>query len=429
MISKKLSASEVFEAENWREELSAPEPTVNKNGLSSIVVKAMEEYSTVAKHCHGRKFVHLPWNMAWWVSPPWANLPRWKNLRQSDPLPERYHVENCEKFSNCGELLTYAARFAGWLKTLAWFYGSVRVIEATQGPGVGSPYTTVNLYRLFERWPSPHRLERQIWKARARANQILKPYGLSVSWSALGQAMLRHSVVGKIALWAAEETLKVYLSYYDSRFQYYQKRELGQGRFFYLQLARGLVGMKDYPEAVQRWAVSKCFDGEFESLRGTLVVASRLRLDVTDGVKMYLDSVEVIHGVEVVAGFALTRSVFGDIGRMYLLRQVHTGRTYHTHWGASPKELVREALSAWKRQREFEKENAGLICFLQGDRGYSPLVYRESSYQAGNCQSGTEAWLEREGWSGMKFIPGQWLIPHLGDSRVRGVANALLKSF
>lgn len=431
MFTKNLSTSEVLEAENWRGELSAVEPTVNKNGLSSIVEKAMEEYAAVANHCHGSKFGHLPWNMAWWSTPPWANLPRWRNFRQSDPLPEGYRVKNCEQFADCGELLSYAARFAGWLRTGAWFAGVARAISATQGPGVGSPYTKVNLYRLFERWPSPHRLERQIRKARRRANQILRPYGLNVSWSALGQAMARHSAVGKTALWAVEETIKVYLSYYDSRFEYSSKRELGQGRFFYLQLARGLAGMKDYPEAVQRWAVSKCFDGEFESLREALAVSARLRLDITDGVKLYFDIVEVIHGVEVITGFAPIRSGYGDNGRQYLLRQVHTGRTYHVLCGATAthKDMLREAFGAWKRQRDLEKEEVDLVGFLQGDRGYSPLVYRESSYQAGNCRPGTEAWLARMGWSGKKYIPGQWLIPHLADWRVRGVAKALLKSF
>lgn len=433
MFTKNLTASEVFEAENWREELSVSQaPTVNKNGLSSIVEKAMDEY------CHGKK-MHLPWNMAWCDFPPWAYLPRWKNFRQSDPLPEGYFVRNREQFATTGELLTYAARFGGWLKMLGWSYGAVRAIEATQANrGVCSPYTTVNLYRLFERWPSPHRLERQIWKVRERANQILRPYGLSVSWSALGQAMVQNSAVGKVALWAAEETVKVYLSYYDSRFEHCSKRDLGQWRFFYLQLARGLREMKNHPEAVQRWAVSKCFDGAFETLREALAVSSRLRLDVTDGVGMYLDTAEVIHGVEVVAGYTLKRrgvfgsllgSGFGENGRVYLLRQIHTGRTYHAHGSLSPKSAVREALAAWKWQRDLEKEEADLVGFLRGDRCYSPLVYRESSYQAGNCQPGTEAWLERMGWSGRMFIPGQWLISHLSDARVRGVALALFKSF
>lgn len=449
MFTRKLSALEVFEAENWRKELWAfRESTVNKNGLSSIVEKAMEDYVTVAEHCYGggltlqkffenvsegrrqrTKYVfpHLPWNLAWGEYSSWAGMPRWRNFRQSDQLPE-WHASS-KQFANYGKLLECAARFAGWLKTLAWFYGAVRVIEATQGSGVGSPYTTVNLYKLFDRWPSPHRLERTIWKARARANQVLRPYGLRVSWSALGQALAQHSAVGKIALWAAEETVKVYLSYYDSRFQYYQKRELGQGRFFYLKLARGLAGMKDHSEVVQRWAVSKCFDGEFETLREALAVSARLRLDATDGVELYLDTMEVIHGVEVVAGYAPKRSGFGDNSRTYLLRQVHADRTYHAHGSLSPKSAVREALTAWKRQRDLEKEEVDLASFLKGDRGYSPLVFRESSYQAGNCQPGTEAWLERMGWAGMKFIPGQWLLPHLGDSQVRRVAVALLKSF
>lgn len=423
---KNLSKQEVEEVVYWKELTEKEIPSINKNGLWMLVERAMEEYSSVAKYNFGAGY--LPWNLM--GCGPWENFHRWRNYSQSDALPRGYYVEGREKFANCGDLLSYAARFAGWLREVCWLRGIVKVIAANTGSGMGSPYTTVNLYKLFEQWPSPHRLERQVWKVRDRANVILAPYGLSVSWSALGQAMVVRRQVGKAAIWAAEETVRRYLEYYDSRFQYYKKRDLMQERFFYLKTARGLREMKNFPDTVQRWAMSRCLDGEFGSLREALAVSDRLRYDTTDGVEMLVDPrISQLHGVEIRAGWVKSRGRFGNNGRLYLLRQVRTGRTYHADSHLSPREAVKRAIGAWRRQAVLEAKEADLIGFLQGKWGYSPLVYRGSSYKAGNCQAGTEAWLKRQGWSGRKFIPGIWLIPHLGENLVKNTAMALMLSF
>jgi hypothetical protein len=236
--------------------------------------------------------------------------------------------------------------------------------------------------------------------------------------------MAAHCAVGKAALLAAEKTIEVYLQYYDARHQYWSRKELGQERFFYLKRARGLAEMRNHSPAVQRWAVARVFDGEFESLREALAASSRLVRDETDGIELWLDpaTTQTIHRVEVTQGWSPQRERFGDNGQMLLLRQQHTGRSFHEAQFTEFRQAVKEALAAWHRQAVVERQEANLVAFLRGDRGFSPLIYRGESYRAGNCSPGTEAWLQRHGWSGREFIPGQWLIPFLAEGLVRNVA-------
>jgi len=146
--------------------------------------------------------------------------------------------------------------------------------------------------------------------------------------------------------------------------------------------------------------------------------------DDTDGVELMLDpeTVVTIHGVQCTEGWS-------NGGGQYLLRQVHTGRTYHAvRWlGVSSRDAVKEALRAWRRQAKLEREHADLVSFLCGDHGFCPLIRREESYRAGNCEAGTDSWLRQHGWENKQFIPAEWLIPHLDYNLVRNTAMVLYK--
>jgi len=440
-----LSVEEIGEAVDWREELN-PGPqlsmlsmgeTFSRKGLQSMVEEAMGGFSEKSG------MYYLPWNMAG-AGAPWWSLPHHKNFAihggvrkwVEEVHPDNEHlkdfVKNFEMRCPQGPV-EYAARFCGWLKVAGGKRGLAKALRATTTPnGMGSPYTTVNPFHILERWPSPHRAERQIWKVRKRANQILRPYGISVSWQALGQVIAYGPKrVGKAAVWASAHTVCNYLLVYgvvsfpsvekngrDERLNHAKCRLV-------LEAAQGLADLEKYPLAVQRWAVQSI--GEFTSIREALRHADRLVKDSTDGVELYLDpaSKEVLHGVSCILGWTGEIPFTGG-GRMFLLRQEHTGRTFHeSFWKGTTKERVRGALRAWRQQKELERLDADLISFLRGDYGFCPLVYRQDSYRAGNCQPGTESWLNQLGWGNKEFIPAQWLISHLDYNLVRNVATHL----
>lgn len=87
------------------------------------------------------------------------------------------------------------------------------------------------------------------------------------------------------------------------------------------------------------------------------------------------------------------------------------------------------ALEAWRCQDRIVNQEADLVGFLTGEQGFCPVVVREHSYRAGNCSAGTEAWAQRHGLADRRWIPGLWLVPHLGDEQVRRVAYACREAF
>ena len=393
--SKKFDADTTWTAEiaDWRNQVYVPEypygpgTTWNRQGVQSLVDEAKAYFEEVSG-------VDLPYNLS--THGPWVDR-SWRNKL----------VEGRE------EMVAYAARFAGWLKKVAELPGFVRLIERTTSPrGMNSPYTELWLYSLFNRFPSPHAVERKYWKVLRRANQILEPYGLSVSYAGLAEALTGRNArrTGKAARVATEETVAQYTDY---RF----------GERLNLIQARGLRDAVAAPAAVRHWAANRVEAGEFGSLREAMAHADRLVPDNSDGVELLLDltTTVTVHGVDITVGW-------GEDGMpQELCRQRHTWRTYHgsAWYDRDPRSLAKEAIRAWRQREKLAATEAKLIGFLRGEEGFCPLVYRDDSYRSGNCQSGTEAWLRRQGWEDKPFIPAQWLIPHLDYGLVRNVAKAV----
>jgi hypothetical protein len=312
-------------------------------------------------------------------------------------------------------------RFGGWIRAAATLRGCRKIIEKTQSSrGINSGRTTVDLWTLVQNNPSPGGFEEKVWKVRRRANQVLKPYGISVSWASIGQVLqggCRN--IGKAARRAVEKTVQNYLSYYTYEANY---RPYGNmDRCFFLKAGRGLAELKSHPDAVQRWAVGRTIAGEFESIRDALQNANRLTQDNTDGVEMYLDSAtrEEIHRVEVFKGWMADQSgKFGQQKTQHLFRQVHTDRTYHLELGyMSERDGVKEAIKAWRRQAELERKNKEIFSVLQ-PKNASVLVWFEDSLDSGNCESGTRAWAEANGFNGDMFVSAEKLLKFSGDPRV-----------
>lgn len=149
--------------------------------------------------------------------------------------------------------------------------------------------------------------------------------------------------------------------------------------------------------------------------------------DNSDGVQAHLHP-EPVHtdgDLTVTRGVSVAHD--GRRSTVWLVRE--NGRTYHARpWMGADNpafEAAAQARAAWLRQDEAQTEEADLAGFLRGESGFWPLIVRRDSASAGNCKPGTEAWLRERGWADRSWIPGVWLIPHLGDSRVRRVVAAL----
>lgn len=299
-----------------------------------------------------------------------------------------------------GKVVSEIVRFCGWLRAAAKFPGIRKVILKTQSSrGTGSPYNKISLTRLVHLYPSPGHLERTLWKVKTRARQILAAFdGFDEpSWLAIAKAVMVTDQVGKAAVIAAAYTVAGTGSKWDRRF-FHSYREA-----------------REWLTVYHEHSVTDNSDGVQARRRPE---PSYRRL----GIAVYDILVETHNEKGYRVGVAVRK----------LVMRLADNRTYHSssEWGYdSDESCVREALAAWKRQDQLIRENADLVGFLKGEKGFCPLIYREDSYSAGNCDPGTASWLRERGWGGKTFIPGPWLIPYLDQNRVRNVAAGLYRNY
>jgi len=98
------------------------------------------------------------------------------------------------------------------------------------------------------------------------------------------------------------------------------------------------------------------------------------------------------------------------------------GETYHAE-GSTPSRALREAVNAWRKQRE--------LLAAQGvdlPRGVSVLVTRADSYSAGNCQMGTEAFVQEHHLKGRWVVSADWLVKS-GDYRALNAVKVAAAKF
>jgi hypothetical protein len=404
-VSEKEIQAESF---NWRKETMAyymanavGRKSWDRKGLHALVESAVDYF--VAK----TGFKEMPHNFA--THGPYVGY-NW----------EKKQYENLE-------IVEEVARFIGWLKKAAEIPELIWVIKNTQTHrGMNSPYLQLNLYTFAKRHPSPHRAGRFVRRLRKRANRILFGYGLKLSWRALGDTLeYGPRCVGKAAMFAAAKTVEQFASGSKRRkginlnnfWRTCEGRKVN-GRDFLVK-ARGWRDALTAPDGIRVWAEEKIQDSEYSCLTEALADAHlKLVKDVTDGVEMYVDptSETYIHGIKVLTGW--------QKHRMYLISD-GTGRSYHYqayYYGSTPRAAVRAALKAWHQQKQLERAHEQMLSKLRpADR--TILVYREDSYRAGNCQAGTSAFAERNGFNGRPFVPAEWLFPHLENTAVRRVLN------
>lgn len=315
--------------------------------------------------------VHLPWNL--------NKVSEWKGIQGINEETDQHPYKEVQKIvHSCKQL-------AGWLLAARKFPAVTRLISRTQSPnGMGSPYTTINLWDFVEKNPSPGRLERQIWKVKRQAKQILSAWegDHNPSWASIANALCHTNSVRKAAVIVAAETLDA------GTYKYGEYR--GHGKY----------------------SASRDFLVSIRSARFPVA-------DNSDGVNARREDEPTLNKF----GYQVYRIRLTDQYGRYHLQWLVTmnGRTYHSNQDDA-REALKQAIWAWKKQKKLQARNAKLIGFLNGDQGYSPFVYLQDSYDAGNCSAGTTSWLQKRGWSDRKFIPGRWLVPHLSDDLVRNVA-------
>jgi hypothetical protein len=129
------------------------------------------------------------------------------------------HLENEEAAAE----IECFARFGGWLETAATLPALRRAIAATQSErGINSDYTTVDLWGLVRQFPSPHFLERKLWKTMNRTRAILSAFTgeFTPEWKHLMHGLMVSRQVSKAAVVAAAlklSTREYFGKYRDAR--------------------------------------------------------------------------------------------------------------------------------------------------------------------------------------------------------------------
>lgn len=100
------------------------------------------------------------------------------NLNTGGPAGKGYYSYNLEcTLEKKLELVEAHARFGGWMRTAAGLPLLVKAIKmAVSARGECSRRTYVSLWKLAEKHPSPHRLQRLIGAVQSRARTILRAY-------------------------------------------------------------------------------------------------------------------------------------------------------------------------------------------------------------------------------------------------------------
>ncbi len=176
----------------------ARRPSVDWNHLSDLVRQAVEEAGFQD---------NLPWNLS--------------NMVNAGQAPGRYRRHEDGKVID--RAVRNVARFCGWLRAVGAgkFPAIKKVIAKTHSSrGMNSPRTTIEFWRLVEKFPSPGGLERKLWAVRERAEAIFTAYeGQKPSWRAIAAALLVEARIGKAAIIAVAGTIsgKSFRSYREAR--------------------------------------------------------------------------------------------------------------------------------------------------------------------------------------------------------------------
>ncbi len=331
------------------------------------------------------------------------------------------------------EALIFAARFGGWLKRAAISpaCGALRSLmgKTMSVRGVNSPRTTLDLQKVVKVQHSPETANRRLVAVRRRANEILAPYGVSVSNAAVAHSLSNRSAVGKAARNAAKHTLLDLLS---RRFGVELRGDEARWQSVFI-MCRGIAtAMAESDPRKRLWAASRVLAGEFSDLRSAMAEVGRLTVDITDGVEMVTDpTLTSSHlGCKFTQGFATRGSRYSRRDHTEHMVLVRFGdRTYHAQFYPSPSTvyvagswvvlnteqaaLVR-AREAWDQQNKAQREISERYLVPED---VCLLVYKDDSARVGNCRPGTESYMASIGLSiNTRLVGGHVLADRMKES-------------
>ncbi|HEV2448734.1 MAG TPA: hypothetical protein VGS58_22530 [Candidatus Sulfopaludibacter sp.] len=260
---REIEESEEFAAiTGWRSLLAPqariPAPSFNRAGLESLTWDAQ-------KAC----------TEAGWTMP--HNLYRHGPAVGYSSTAARIPLEGIDADTMVGPY----ARLAGFLNALAKMprTGELGRLweKLVSANGVRSPYTRLDLWKAADIHQHPYRLQRRLQKVRWRANRILRPYGLRVGASALGDALTRpFTGAGKLAIIAANLTCRDQLNYHIGLVGRTITRPFAgaAGRYEYLIAARGIRHIIGLTEEERRAAHQYTDTLPYDSPQPSCIVAA-----------------------------------------------------------------------------------------------------------------------------------------------------------
>lgn len=377
---------------NWRVDLRpAPDPTRHptwdRPGVEALVQAGADAFTAATG-------VPLPYNLA--KEGEWS-FKSWPSEGRIREVTEPRGAYQCLPGTSAA-MVAEAAKFGGFLRGISGDPMLVELVRRCTSPrGCGSPATTTRLNELAKRW-TPGALSRQARQVRARANEILRPYGLRVSWRALGATLERGPRrTGKAAIWAAAHTLG-----WDA----YQA---------------------SYAEA-RNWLASV-----------SRTPSHKARTD--DGVTAFVDAcrAQTINDVTVIPvwwGIPASWGSNPNAGGLTHKREpgflcLRGTEAYHEpkNWSGCARDAARRAIYEWgqrylaRLERIAAKRAARAEKLAREERlrRVSVLVRRDDSYRAGHCRVGTDAFACEHGWANRWYVTDDELLA-TGDSLAANVA-------
>ncbi len=227
----------------------------------------------------------------------------------------------------------------------------VKILQRiTTGKGINSPRHQWDPIQMVESLRSPGRANRVFWKVRAIANDLLRPYGLQVTWHEVARSICksprRHNKAARAAA-AATITGHVWHICQESIWNRRQPMRPWQ----VLRAAIGLAELKTVSRVIANWAVTNVVEGKFATIREALSHQDRLRpitfhqymIGTLTGV--IDDASCVVHGNLTARRFYVT----SDDKQVWVSHgwQIQSNESEHNGWQCSYQSAIKEACDNW----------------------------------------------------------------------------------
>ncbi|MBP9701974.1 MAG: hypothetical protein KBD47_03290 [Candidatus Pacebacteria bacterium] len=369
-----------------------------------------------------------------------------------------------------GKVFETAARRAGWMREMAvliaehpeFFRKMVVRVAKSPSRGMNSPANkgAWDVVRFLtgaslERWRTPGHAMRTISKAIWKARWILAPWEIeSVPWvvvldelslqrgakrsnkiaKRLAKGTLNHNVfTGGSSTYSEPLDLEFFRGFRPSTWKNFTPAV----REYFRQNMAKKICFRDItvPEQTTEDGVVFLREGVINQIKGYSLVEGYTSSSEGRGCRLEPATLVVspsgrtYHISNTAAGFAGKEvslsagnswSGWGDHFSSPLETSTRVVKHDYMFWW---RYFIRLAHHAWRRQ-DVEAKASG----LEVPKNCTVLVFVQDSLDAGNCEAGTGAFVERSGWHGRKFVPVKWLI-NSREQRAVNTAKAALRRF